>query len=615
MRDYIIIGAGPAGLQLGYFFEKKARDYLILESSGKCGNFFTKFPRHRTLLSINKIHTGQTDKEVNLRWDWNSLICDNPNLVLKNYTKDYFPKANNLVDYLGDFANYYSLKIKYNVKGIKISKDNNGFFIITDANGEKYYCKRLIIATGVSIPYIPLIVGIEQTERYYDDNLNPEKYRNKKVLIIGKGNSAFETAESLSEFAAYIHVVSPNKPTMAWTSHFPGHLRAVNNNLFDTYHLKSQNAILSDDVKKIERRGNSFFVRIVYRANGAEGTEIYDHVITCTGFKFDNSIFTDECSPELTLNNRFPKQTFEWESTNVKDLYFIGTLMQVRDYKKTASPFIHGFRYNIEILDRILGVKYHNEPLNFFSMSINAEILTRALIERINTASSMWQQFGFICDLIVMDKEKNELKYYADLPVDYIHATDFGQQKNYYTLTLNYTTLPKNLPSSEEGLNVCSKEQREQQFLHPIIRQFCGNELVAEHHVPEDLIGEWWDIDLYIEPLRNFLEKSMGAKQAFESSNSNNNTNIFPENTMFDCKMECETSTAGNIAQRTKTKVTWPSMRIPDMAQVSGTDFGISKGQSPITKCYDMFCSRHGLILASAISLGVGLCYKNLKSN
>ena len=65
-HDYLIIGAGPAGLQLGYFLDCQQRDYLILERSDNPGSFFRKFPRHRQLISINKIHTGVEDPEVNL---------------------------------------------------------------------------------------------------------------------------------------------------------------------------------------------------------------------------------------------------------------------------------------------------------------------------------------------------------------------------------------------------------------------------------------------------------------------------------------------------------------------------------------------------------------------
>jgi hypothetical protein len=57
-HDYLIIGAGPAGIQLGYFFKKSGKDYLILEAGDSAGTFFEKYPRHRKLLSINKVYTG-----------------------------------------------------------------------------------------------------------------------------------------------------------------------------------------------------------------------------------------------------------------------------------------------------------------------------------------------------------------------------------------------------------------------------------------------------------------------------------------------------------------------------------------------------------------------------
>lgn len=38
-RDIIIIGAGPGGLQLGYFLEKKGRSFMILERGVEPGGF------------------------------------------------------------------------------------------------------------------------------------------------------------------------------------------------------------------------------------------------------------------------------------------------------------------------------------------------------------------------------------------------------------------------------------------------------------------------------------------------------------------------------------------------------------------------------------------------
>jgi ribulose 1,5-bisphosphate synthetase/thiazole synthase len=40
--DYCVIGAGPAGLQMGYFLKRAGRDYVILERSHQAGEIWPK---------------------------------------------------------------------------------------------------------------------------------------------------------------------------------------------------------------------------------------------------------------------------------------------------------------------------------------------------------------------------------------------------------------------------------------------------------------------------------------------------------------------------------------------------------------------------------------------
>ena len=61
------------------------------------GSFFMRYPRHRTLISINKRFTGTTNYEFNMRHDWNSLICNNRSLEMRHYSKEYFPGADTYV--------------------------------------------------------------------------------------------------------------------------------------------------------------------------------------------------------------------------------------------------------------------------------------------------------------------------------------------------------------------------------------------------------------------------------------------------------------------------------------------------------------------------------------
>ena len=508
--EYLIVGAGPAGLQLGYYLHQAGYKYLILEAGDSPGTFFRTFPRHRSLISINKVYTGFDDPEINLRWDWNSLLSDGNELLFKDYSREYFPKADDFVKYLGEYASRFNLNVEYNKRVARVEKDDR--FKLTDEQGNVYTSQRLIMATGFTRPHIPPIPGIELAENYYDVSVNPDEFANKKVLIIGKGNSAFETADNLVSTAAVIHLASPHSLNMAWKTHFVGHLRAVNNNLLDTYQLKSQNALLDATIDSIRKDGDEFVVSISYaHADGEKEKLVYDRIIACTGFRFDASIFDENCRPALVIDGRFPAQTSAWESTNVPDLYFAGTLMQQRDFKKTTSGFIHGFRYNVCALYRIMANRYHGEEWPSRSIDMNAESLMQEVITRVNKTSALWQQFGFLCDLIVVSEDLGEARYYEELPADYIIDTGFSSQDHYYTVTLEYGSHTFDDPFNVTRIARDHVEQSQRSnFLHPIIRHFSGKTMVSEHHIIEDLAADWTE-ESHTKPLLKFFNEELSS--------------------------------------------------------------------------------------------------------
>ena len=506
--DYLIIGAGPAGLQLGYFLEKAERNYLILEAKENAGSAFEQFPRHKKLISINKVYTGYENSEINLRWDWNSLLSDSEDMLVKNYSREYFPHSDDFVRYLRDFATNFDLKIQYNCQVTQIAKDEK--FLVTDSQGNTYQASRLIIATGFSKPYIPQIPGIELAENYTNVSVDPEDFANQRVLIIGKGNSGFETADNLAATTSLLHICSPHPVEMAWKSKYVGHLRAVNNNLLDTYQLKSQNVVLDAHIDSIERRNDEYIVWFDYtHADGEKEYLVYDRVIVCTGFRFDDSIFAESCKPELTINDRFPAQTSEWESVNVKDLYFIGVLMHMRDYKKKQSGFIHGFRYNIKALHDILERKYYHKELPYQQMAATTDNLTKMIIERVNRSSALWQQTGYLCDLIVISDDGKQARYYQDLAKDYVHDSDLGEHDHYYVITLEFGLDIIYASPDPFAVERIHKDDVERAALssgiHPIIRRFCGNNMICEYHVIEDIASEWIE-DVHVKPLREFMD-------------------------------------------------------------------------------------------------------------
>jgi thioredoxin reductase len=431
-------------------------------------------------------------------------------MPFKEYSRDYFPPRETLVHYLCDFAIRFHLKVQYGVRVSHITRD--GVFQLQDTQGNHYQCQRLIVATGISKPYIPPIPGIEHAELYTDVSVNSDDFVNQRVLIIGKGNSAFETADNLISTAALIHLASPHPITMAWKSHYVGHLRAVNNNLLDTYQLKSQNAIVDATVERIEYTHGQYTVSFnCTHASGEQESLRYDRVIVCTGFRFDASLFAATCRPRLAISHRFPEQTSAWESTNVQDLYFAGTLMQMRDYKRSASGFIHGFRYNVHALARILAHRYHGEPWPSHPINGDAASLADYVIARVNKTSSLWQQFGFLCDVIVLGDQAQQAQCYEDMPIDYVHDTAFRHNYCYYTITLEFGSQHVNDPFHIDRVHKNdSNNAHKSHFLHPIVRRFDSARSVSEHHIIENIEVAWYE-ECHINPLIKYFQREIST--------------------------------------------------------------------------------------------------------
>jgi thioredoxin reductase len=476
--DYLVIGAGPAGLQLGWFLRQAGRDHLILEAGPTPGTFFRTFPRHRRMTSISMPHPGRPDAEPNLRTDWNSLLSDDPNLLFTRYTDECFPNADEYVRYLTDYAAVNGLNVRYDTKVMRIARDGSRQFVVTDQHGHVYRARRLIVATGLSRPYVPPIPGIETTERYSDVSVDPAGFAGRRVLIIGSGDAALETADNLVESAAVVHV-------------------------------------LDGAVRRIERAGREFLVTLSHARRHEVVQLRYDRVIACTGFQMDWSIFDDSCRPARAVNGRFPALTTGWESVNVPDLYFAGTLAQVRDLTKTAGAFVHGFRYDARALQRMLDCKYEGAEWPHRELPADAETLTEAVLARINRSSALVHQYAFLCDLIVVDPGGAIARYYEELPVDYVHDSLLGSAECYFVITLEYGDGDgdghdaSDSYALEAGRAWAADPSRDDRYLQPVVRSYRRWSLISVQRLPEDMCDDWSTEEEYGEPLRAYFATQM----------------------------------------------------------------------------------------------------------
>ncbi|MFC0529827.1 NAD(P)-binding domain-containing protein [Phytohabitans kaempferiae] len=505
---YLIVGAGPAGLQLGYYLGQAGSDYLVVERAERPGEFFRHYPRHRKLISINKVHAVSTDPEIRLRWDWNSLLHEPAELPFAAYSREYFPGADDMVRYLGDFARHHELNVRYGTEVRRVEKSGTGFAVET-GDGQVLHAECLIMATGWGRPNIPDVRGIEHAVGYESMSTDPADYAGQRVLILGKGNSAFETASALLGHASMIHLASPRPLRLAWNTKHPGDVRGHHGAVLDSYQFKTLHSVLDCVIDDIRPVGDRFEVHLTYtHAEGETAVMEYESVLRCTGFAMDTSVFGEGCRPKMTPNGRMPVTRPDWQSANVDGLYFAGTLAQDRDFKKASSAFIDGFRYNLRTLTALLRETYEGAPLGYDKVDLDAEALTAAVLDRVNWSSALWTQFEFLCDVLLVDAATGQVRHYHDLPEDYA-VTRFGAEPHYYTFALRW--------GREEYPDVFAIERHpqpdraaESAFIHPVIRRYRGGELVEELHLLEDLLAEWRRPERHVRPLHAFFTQDLG---------------------------------------------------------------------------------------------------------
>lgn len=528
---YLIVGAGPAGLQMAYLMSSAGQDCLVLESGSGAGTFFETFPRHGQLLSINRRFNIFPERDFNLRHDWNSLLCDDPALLMTRYSTELFPHRDELVRYLRDFAEPLAPHIRYNSAVRRVERASDGSFVVhTDA--ETYECDRLLMATGAVGEYLPDIEGIELADTYQGHSLDRSQYEGHVVAIIGAGNSAFEVANHLAGHAAIIHLMIREPVRHAWNTHFPGDLRAVNNNVLDMYELKSLHATIGFRVRSIAPSGDGGFILMLEgdqpHWNPPSTTTFpfrYDNVICCTGFRYvDETIFAPGCVPEVDEIGKYPVLSPTFESS-IPGLYFLGTSMAARD-RKAASPFIHGFRYNVRSLFHILRERYQGMPVprTEAPLSDTEEIraLAVALIRRLSTAGSLYQQFGVLGDAIVLNG--HQAQWYQALPMDHVRERADLAAGELLTMTLEYGF--DRFPRLIQPLDFIKPNDPTDMacaaFLHPVFRHYSAGKLTEELHFGESLLVRYdresvvrsFDespaTNPYVRLLSNFIGRKVG---------------------------------------------------------------------------------------------------------
>lgn len=171
--DLIIIGAGPAGISASLQAKKMGMKAIVLEQDTLGGTVYN-FPRAKIVMTSpmdlpchGKVKLFQTSKEELLML-WKEVINKN------------------------------SIDIREHAKVETIIK-NGATFTVTSLDGKSYSCNKVLLAIGRRGTPRKLQVKGEELEKVAYKLLEPELISDKKILVVGGGDSAIESALLLSD--------------------------------------------------------------------------------------------------------------------------------------------------------------------------------------------------------------------------------------------------------------------------------------------------------------------------------------------------------------------------------------------------------------------------------
>jgi len=172
--DLVIIGAGPAGISGSLEAKKRGLSTLTLEQDTLGGTVYT-FPREK-------------------------LVMTHPmDLPLHGKVKMFETSKDELLDLWNEVLTQNDIKLQERTKVDSISNGDNDVFEINTAKGEQILCHQVLIAIGRRGTPRKLGVPGEDSQKVAYRLLEPERISGKKILIVGGGDSAVESAMLLMD--------------------------------------------------------------------------------------------------------------------------------------------------------------------------------------------------------------------------------------------------------------------------------------------------------------------------------------------------------------------------------------------------------------------------------
>lgn len=281
MLDAIVIGAGQAGLSMGYYLQQEGYNFVIVDGEKRIGNSWRN--RYDSLVLF-------TPKS------YSSL----PGMRIEG-DGNAFPKKDEIADYLETYAKRFSLPIQTETTVYTVQKIKNTFEVSTDKGLLR--SKYVIIASGAfQKPFIPTIsqnLSQEVFQIHSSQYQSPRSIPDGPVLVVGGGNSGTQIATELAESRDVTIAISHplkflplkimGKSIFHWLEKM-GLLFAGINTKRGSWFRKQSDPIFGFELKHLIREGKVVTKQRVIQTQGSEIT-FSDHskrnvknIIWSTGF-------------------------------------------------------------------------------------------------------------------------------------------------------------------------------------------------------------------------------------------------------------------------------------------------------------------------------------------
>ncbi len=172
--DVVIIGAGPAGISATLSAKEHGLSSITLEQDSLGGTVYT-FPRAK-------------------------IVMTSPmNLPLYGKAKLYDTSKDELLQLWNKIIAEHDLKIVENTKVEHITPLQDNTFKVVTASGDEYICNNVLLAIGRRGTPRKLNVPGENSQKVAYRLLEPERISGKRIVVVGGGDSAVESAMLLKD--------------------------------------------------------------------------------------------------------------------------------------------------------------------------------------------------------------------------------------------------------------------------------------------------------------------------------------------------------------------------------------------------------------------------------